>query len=96
MEYSTDGESWGTLSDKLNNTSCDSPQIDKTTESITARYIRITFAEGGVDIERGTNDGGTPYNSPVGIFEMNVYEASSDTLCDTVKIKSGDGKNSYV
>ena len=96
MEYSAEGENWETLSDKLNNTSCDSPQIDKSEENITARYIRITFAEGGVDIERGTNEGGTPYNSPVGIFEINVYGESSQTLRDTVEITSENGKISYT
>lgn len=67
MEYSTDGEVWETLSDKSENTNKDCPQIDKKDETVTARYIRITFMDGGVDIERDTG------NSPVGIFEMNMY-----------------------
>ena len=98
MEYSADGVNWETLSDKLSNTSCDCPQIDKKDKAVTARYIRITFAEGGINIERGTNAGGTPYNSPVGIFEINVYEAAEkqETLRDTIKITSEGKTISYI
>lgn len=65
IEYSTDGESWTVLSDRTDNTDTAAPAVDSAGYKVTARYIRYTFPEGGVDVMR---------DAPVGIFEIAVYE----------------------
>lgn len=66
IEYSTDGENWTVLSDRTDNTDIEVPAVDSTRAKVTARYIRYTFPDGGIDIMR---------DAPVGIFEIAVYEA---------------------
>jgi len=64
VEYSTDGISWSTMSDRMSNTNIASPHVDSAGEQVLTRYIRLTFKAGGVYVGRYV---------PVGIFEIKVY-----------------------
>ncbi len=76
IEYSADGDSWETFADKSDNESLDSPQSDSVTAPVTARYIRLSFPEGGISLtakRRADNYEEYTRVVPVGVFEMNVY-----------------------
>lgn len=76
IEYSTDGETWTEFADKSDNESLDSPQVDSVASPVTARYIRMSFPEGGTALtakRRANNYEEYTRTVPVGVFEMNVY-----------------------
>lgn len=64
MEYSADKETWIQMGDRSKNMNDVAPMVDSTGEIVEARYIRIKFPEGGINVGR---------DIPVGIFEMKVY-----------------------
>ncbi|MGN0106819.1 MAG: family 43 glycosylhydrolase [Hominilimicola sp.] len=80
IEYSSDGKNWRLFSDKMNNESLDSPQVDVGVQPIKARYLKMSF-EGGVNVGRDV---------PVGVFEMNVYEASEKNIINSISTSVGE------
>ena len=103
IEYSTDGESWSVFSDKTANESLVSPQIDSVSEPVEARYLKITFNAGGVELKSMSkvylgelyDESNIDYEEvsrtvPVGVFEMNVYENTIRTHTDDDSIVAMD------
>lgn len=92
IEYSKDGDKWTEFADKSNNKSLASPQVDSVTSPITARYIRISFPKGGIDLtaKRRANDYEEyTRTETVGIFEMNVYGTPASDKDENLIIDGG-------
>lgn len=94
IEYSTDGETWQTYSNRMQNQNLAAPQVDSADQTVQARYLRYSFPAGGVNVKRDV---------PVGIWEIQVYEALGEQTDDMPEggivaknlVENGDFEDRY-